>query len=252
LLFIAIAVLVEYLVFLYALTLGVKEKPESLLQGSLQFPGTDWTITITISPLFHLVPVAVIITLVSIWIYLTKHIAVKPLEIQKGKSRFAPKLGKPPGKIRPESPRTKSASPARQEAQFARATMKSALPVILVFSGLVLMFSVLAYPNLVYQIISSAYKHNPSLFNFVRGTAQAFAPMGDALSAINNALLYISPGFRDAVLSVGIILSPLIDTDSVGKYLVLQNAAAWISALAAMFYGEYTRKGHRSRKTRRS
>jgi hypothetical protein len=42
----------------------------------------------------------------------------------------------------------------------------------------------------------------------------------------------------------------LADLDNVGKYLFFQNIAAWVSALVTLFYGEYTRKSYRYRKSR--
>jgi len=260
-LFLIIAVLVEYLVVLYAVNLGVKENPENLLQWRFQFPGTDWIITILISPLFHLVPIAVIITLVFSWTYLTKHVAIKPYQKQKEKVEPYAKRRKEPrlkeirkffGKIKSELLRVKGVAYLWQKIHFARATIKSALTVLLVFSAFILMVSLLAYPQLIYQTISNAYIRNPSLLNFVKGTAQTFASIGQIFSAINNALLSAAPGFRGFVLRLGIIIKPLVDLDNVGKYLIFQNVAAWVSAFAALAYGEYMRKGYRYKKSRRS
>jgi len=253
-LFLIIAALIEYFIVLYSMNIGVKEKPENLLQWSFQFPGTDWTITIAISPLFHLVPIAVIITLLFSWTYLTRHVAVKPYEVGKGKAGFAAKRGKEPqlkkffGKIKSGLLRVKGVAYLWQKIHFARATLKSASTVLLAFAAFILIISLVAYPKLIYQMIINAYQNNPSLLNFVKGTTQALAPIGGIFSTINNALLSATPGFRDFVLSIGIIIKPLVDLDNVGKYLVFQNVAAWVSALAALFYGGYKRKGYRYKK----
>jgi len=69
---------------------------------------------------------------------------------------------------------------------------------------------------------------------------------------MNNALLSAAPGFRDFVAGLGIVIKPLADLDNVGKYLVFQNVAVWVSAIAVLFYGEYVRKGYRYKKGRRS
>jgi hypothetical protein len=66
-------------------------------------------------------------------------------------------------------------------------------------------------------------------------------------SAVGNALVSLAPAFRDFVLALGTIISPLVSLDAAGKYLAVQNAAAWISALLALTYGEYARKGRRYR-----
>jgi hypothetical protein len=268
-LFLTIATLTEYFIVLYAISLGVKDM--ALLQWSIQFPGTDWIITLSISPLFHLVPIAVIIALLFSWTYLTRHTAVKPYEVgrEKGglvskgvkeKSKEAQKLTSKIshtiknffGKIKSGLLRVRGVAYLWQKIHFARATIKSALAVFLVFSVFILIISLLAYPKLIYQIISNAYQNDPSLLNFVKGTTEALAPIGGIFSPINNALLSAAPGFRNFALSLGNIIKPLVDSDNAGKYLFFQNAAAWVSALVALFYGERMRKGYRYRKGRRS
>jgi len=277
-LFLTIAALIEYSVVLYAINLGVN-KDETLLQWSFQFPGTDWTITIAVSPLFHLVPIAVIITLAFSWTHLTKYVAVKPHRTPKEKVRPVVKRRKESrlkearkltskishavkrffGKIRSELLRVKGVAYLWQKIHFAKAAIKSALTVLLVFSVFIIIASLLAYPQLIYRTISYAYQNNPSLLgfvkstnNFARGIAEALAPIGWICSSINNALLSIAPSFRDFVLSLGGLIKPLTELDDVGKYLVFQNVAAWVSALTALFYGEYRRKSFRYRKRKRS
>jgi len=227
------------------------------LQWSFQFPGTDWTTMIAISPLFHLVPIAVIIALVSTWIYLTRRAAVKPYEARKEKAGPAVKRGKE-GKLKKFFSRIKSRllrirgiAYLWQKIRFARAPIKSALTVLLVFSALTLIISLLAYPQLIYRTVSNAYQNNPSLLSFVKDASEALAPVGGVFSALNNALLSLAPGFRDLVLSLGTIIKPLADLDAVGKYLAFQNLAAWTLALSALFYEEYIRKGYRYKKGRR-
>jgi hypothetical protein len=253
-LFIIIATLVEYVVVLYAINLGVKETTP--LQWNPQFPGTDWILTVVISPLFHLVPIAVIITLLFSWTYLTRHVAVKPQEVWKGKVGSAAKrakesrLEKFAGKIKSGLLRVKSIAYLWQKIHFARATAKGASTVLLVFATFILIVSLLAYPKLIQQTISNAYQNDPSVLGFVKGTAEALAPIGGIFSGVNNALLAAAPGFRDVALGLGTVIKPLADLDNVGKYLFFQNAAAWISALTALFYGEYIRNARRYKKGR--
>jgi len=275
-LFLIIAALIEYSIVLYALNLGVKD--ENLLKWNLQFPRTNWTATITVSPLFHLVPIAVIITLISSWSYLTKYIAVKPNKTLKPKAKptkrqkkqglkkarkLASKISRTVknfcDKIKSALSRAKGVAYPWQKTHFARATTKSALTVLLVFAVSILLVSLLAYPQLIYRIASSAYQKNPSLLNFakstsnsVKGIAEALAPIGWIFSSINNALLWVAPGFRDFVLALGVLIKPLTDLDNAGKYLVFQNIAAWFSALTALLYGEYMGKGYRYKKKKRS
>lgn len=258
-LFLIVAALAEYSVVLYAIGLGTRDT--TLLQWSFQFPATRWLITITISPLFHLVPIAVIIALAASWTYLTKRAAVKPQEADKEKLGATVKRRKDSrlnetqkffGKIKSGLPRIKGITYLWQKIHFARATLKSALMVLMVFLVFIIITSLLSYPQLIFQTISNAYQNNPSLLSFVKGSGQSLARVGAVFAVINNALIYAAPGFRDFALSLGNVIKPLADLDNVGKYLVFQNVAAWVSALVALIYGDYMRRGYRYKKKKRS
>ncbi|MGQ9623975.1 MAG: hypothetical protein ACUVT9_01235 [Candidatus Bathycorpusculaceae bacterium] len=258
LLFILVAILAEYLVALYAINLGVEDK--SLLQWSFTFPGTEWNIVLTVSPLFHLVPAAVVLSLAFSWICLTSYFTIKPAETSKPKAKISAKtetkqksgaVRKFFGGIKGGLLKVKGVAYIWQKIHFARAAIKSALTLLLTFGALIIVVSLLAYPNLIYHAITGAYQNNPSLLDFVKGTAQFFAPVGAFFSAINSALIAAAPGFRDFVVAVGSVIGPLTRLDEVGKYLVFQNLAAWISALSTLLYGEYRRKVFRYRTVKR-
>ncbi|MBS7635853.1 hypothetical protein KEJ37_00670 [Candidatus Bathyarchaeota archaeon] len=275
-LFLIIAALLEYAIVIYAISLGVKE--ENPLQGSFQFPWTNWTITIVVSPLFHLVPLAVIITLVFSWICMTKYAATQPQKPPEGKAKAKPrKMGqnqkaenKPTSKIASAIKnffsrikagllRVKGVSYIWSKVSFARATIKSATITILVFSSLILLVSVVAYPELIYGTFSNIYCGNPSLLGFVKsvnnalkGFVEALGPISWLCSAINNAIISAAPDLRGFVSALGGFVKPLVDLPPVGKYIVFQNVAAWVSALAVFSYGFLTRKGYRFRKAKRS
>jgi hypothetical protein len=248
LLFLIIAVLAEYIVVVYAMSLGVTD--QSPLQWSFIFPGIGSNVTLTISPLFHLVPIAVVITLVSSWAYLRRQVATKPSEAQRGKLTSVSKRMKRQkrtftdrlGSIFSRKERPTSLG---REVRLRRANVRSALIVLIVFSALLLLISLFTYPNLLYQAVASIYENNPSLINFVKGAGAALAPIGAVFSSINNALLTTSPGFRGFVLTLGLLVSPLATLDNAGKYLAFQNGAAWISAFIILLYGEYGRKSPR-------
>lgn len=272
LLFLIVATLTEYIVVLYAINLSVKD--ETLQQWSSPFPGTDWTVTITISPLFHLVPIAVIIALVSSWTYLTRHVAVKTPEKWKGNAKsiskhrkergfkevkkLAKKITDFFGNLKSALLRIRGIAYIWQKIHFARATIKSALAVLLVFGALILLMSVLTYPQLIYWTVSNAYRNNSWLLGSVtwisnsgKGIVTALAPIDWICSATNNALLSIAPTFRDFILSLGGLTKPLVELDDAGKYLVFQNVAAWASASIALLYGGRKRKIYRHKKGRR-
>lgn len=272
LLFLLITIMIEYLIVLYAINLGLKD--ETLLQWSFQFPGTGWIITLAISPLLHLVPIAVVIALVSSWTHLTRHIAVKPGEKWKRKvkptakrrkghefkrmKKLASKITDFFGRVKSALLRIRGVAYLWQKIHFARATVKSALTVLLVFGTMILFASFLMYPQLIYWTVSNAYQNHPLLYGFMKSIgnlgksiADALAPIGWICSAINNALISFAPRFRDFAASLGGLIKPLVELDNVGKYLVFQNVAAWLSALTALLYGGYKRKAYRHKKRRR-
>ncbi|MEM2994507.1 MAG: hypothetical protein QXI91_00610 [Candidatus Bathyarchaeia archaeon] len=228
-LFLITAVLIEYLVVLYAINLGVNDNP---IQWSFQ------NATLVISPLFHLVPTAVIIVLAFTWIYLTRHVTVKthepPPKAKAEKRRAKVEKERLFGKVKSKLLGIKSVAYVWQKIHFAKATIKSALTVFLVFLVFAFTVSLLAYPKLTHQTISNAYQNDPSLLTTMKGIAQALAPLG----VIGNAFLPVAPAFGDFAQSLGAVTKPLAELDNNGKYLVFQNVAAWVSALSALFYGE--------------
>lgn len=261
--FLVIALLLQYLIVIYAVNLGVVD--DRLLQGSFTFPGTDWIVTISISPLFHLIPLAVVISLAFSWSYLTKNVAVRPrkrLERQAKKAikkekkdrfknveRFSFRMRAFFIRLRRSLLRIKGVSYLWRQIHFARATIKSGLAVLLVFGIFILLISLLAYPKIIQLSVSNSYKTNPSLLNFIKainniGTslAETLSPIGWICSALNTTLLSIAPGFRELTLRFGGLMKPLVELDPVGKYLAFQNIAVWISALATLFYAKYRQR----------
>lgn len=254
-LFLIVAALAEYLIVLYAISLGVKD--EALLQWSFNFPRTELTFAFTISPLFHLIPLAVIISLLLSWSCLTKYAAVRPIRAQKGKTETASKHGQRQkfetlnkffGKIKSGLLKVKGIAFLWQKVHFARVAIKSAMAVLLIFLIFAMVASLLAYPKLIYQAMSEAYKNNPALLNFVTNTLRFFAPLGGFFSGLDAELRAAAPVIRDFVLTLSSLTKPLVDLDNTGKYLVFQNVAAWVSALATLCYGEYRRGGYRYKK----
>jgi hypothetical protein len=261
--FLVIALLLQYLIVIYAVNLGVVD--DRLLQGSITFPGTDWVVTISISPLFHLIPLAVVISLAFSWSYLTKNVAVRSRKRLEKKAKRAIKEEKKDRfrnvekfsfkmraffiKLKRGLLRIKGVSYLWHQIHFARATIKSGLAVLLVFGTFILLISLLAYPQIIHLSVSNSYRTNLSLLNFIRainniGTslAETLSPIGWICSALNTALLSIAPGFRELALRFGDLMKPLVELDPVGKYLVFQNIAVWISAITTLFYAEYRRR----------
>jgi len=277
-LFFALALLIEYLMVYFFTFSGLTDK------FMFNF------FTITISPLFHLIPLGVIVVLVSSWTYLTKYTAVvprgilptkKPLETRrspyprarkmhfKSLRKFFEGVGRKFGRvgraIKAFSRRISAAvlrirgvSYLQQRLFFARAAVKSTATVLAVFLVSILALYILVYQGLTYDFATELYRANPSFHGFVlktieigQGIAQALSPIGWLASAINNALRAGAPTFRNALEGFGAsIMEPFTKLDLMWRYTICQNLAAWISAFVAFAYGKYVSRLYRIRKPR--
>jgi hypothetical protein len=258
--FLGVAIFAEYLVVLYAMGLGVNDS------GVLRI---SWPFTVAVSPLFQLVPAAVIITLLFTWVYFTNKLSARPLqtiakpwasssrraEMKQPTSKASQASKGSPDKTKPVGAEVKGPSHPWEKIQYSGAIIRSALTIFLGFLALLLIVSLLAYPGLIYQSIMSTYQSKSPLYGFVvttlnalRDFARAVTPIGWVATAINNGLLAIAPSFRTIGLGLGSLIAPLANLDSAGKYLLFQNAAAWISVLFVLFYGHYAPKSYRYRK----
>jgi len=276
-LFFILAFFTEYLIVYFFTSSGLTDK----------FLVTFFTIKI--SPMFHIMPLGVIIVLVSSWIYLTKTIAVVPHRISPTKKiseiqrrhlrprkirfksfrKFFEGIGKKFGrvgqgirsffsKITAAILRIPGISYLQRRLFFARAAVKSAATVLAVFVVFVLTLYLLTHPKVTYDLAAGFYGSNPSFHGFVlktidvgKGIAQALSPIGWLASAIDNALRAVAPGFRSALEGSGApVMKPLSKLDLLGRYVVCQNVAAWISALMSLAYGEYASSLYRIRKPR--
>jgi len=277
-LFFAIALLIEYLIVYFFTLSGLTDK------FLFKF------FTINISPLFHLMPLGVIIVLVSSWTYLTKYIAVVPSRVSPAKipeprrrqyprgtrkvrfkalRRFFGGIGKKFGRvgravkvffrrIGSAALRIRGVSYLQKRLFFTRAAVKSTVTVLAVFLVSVLTLYILAYPKLTYNFATGTYEANPSFHGFVLKTieigkaiVQALSPIGWLASAIDNALRAAAPGFRNALEGFGgPVTEPLSKLDPVWVYTLCQNVAAWASAVVALAYGEYASRLYRIRKPR--
>ena len=264
-LFVIFALLIQWLIVLYSVNLGVKDT--SLIQYEFQFPNSDWTIKITISPLFHLIPTVVIITLLSSWTYLTKHIAVRNRRKQfqsfksvrsqtkklnaKGTKGLMVKIKTAAENVKIKLLKIRSIAYLWQKIHFARATIKSGLIVLCIFVLFIFIISLLTYPQIIYLAVKGGYQHNIALRNFMMSIGNflhrimSLPILNSIYSAINSGLRFVTPGFRGLVSQLGGLLEPLTKLPSSGKYLIFQNAATWISALIALFYGNYKQKNYR-------
>jgi hypothetical protein len=224
--------------------------------------------TITISPLFHLLPLAVIVVLFASWTYLTKHETYLPAKLQPQKKR---RPLPPPRRYEKKSFRrlrrlinrinkgldnighrikeriAKTRFAKYLEEHFAgKAVVKSAWNIILSFCVFALLVYLIAYPKLIPNAASWLLGGgNSMLQEFIMWTigganafGQAVSPLGWLGANIENGLAAISLGFRNGIIDLTTpLVKPMVQADLVGKYVLIQNVAAWFAALISLYYG---------------
>lgn len=212
--------------------------------------------TISVSPLFHLLPLGVVVVLVSSWIYFTKHLVkvsrrksltktskIRSRRIRRRKSRInflqriVPAIENFLNKIGNFFGQSGGVSSVQRRLSFGRLAFESTVTVLTVFLLSIIIVSVLVYPRLFTDFAVGFYSANSALHGFLlqlNGILQAF------LSPINGGLHALAPGLRNVF--EGLVSSKFpsfTGEDLLWRYVFCQNAAAWISALAALAYGKY-------------
>jgi hypothetical protein len=260
--FFVVTLILEYIIVQSFINLGVADKETFTFNFSLPIVNS---ISITISPLFHLIPLGVITVLMANWVYLTKQVAIKPSRteipkktVQKGgkprKLRFLRNffrkvedsfinVGR---KLKSAVLNSRIASYLGKKLGFTKVAVKTALTTLLIFLSFTLLIIVLAYPRSVEHSIIGFLTWNTAFHDFILATiytaqqlGQTLAPLGEIASAINNTLVSASPGIRSSLSAFGALTQPLINLDPVGKYVICQNFAAWLSAFVALSYGQF-------------
>lgn len=203
-LYLSSALFIEYFLFLLFIPYGLSEK--ALLTWSFKIPLTEFICTISISLIFHLIPLGVTITLVSSWMHLTSFLSkgfqkrkvtpklvAKKIKVKKRRRR----LSAIDRKIRPirrffrrvswklkvirdhlnktlirlaETLRINYIRSVLERRPFARASIKGALIVLSVFLVFVTALYLAGYPSLIYKGVVSFYQSNPSFYGFVLET----------------------------------------------------------------------------------
>jgi len=260
LLFFMLALFFEFLLVYSFQSFGLTDK--NVWTGTFQIPATNWSFSVSISPLFHLLPIAVIVVLVSSWAYLTKYTAFVPSgaetarrhlplarrEAEKHRLRGLRRLSKRVSRrvqrigrsVKAALQRIRGVSYLSKRLYFARAAVRSTVAVLAVFLSVSLLLYIVVYPDLIHQGVIGLYRGNPSFLWFVRGTNDLVRGLGQALSPINDALLDAAPGFRHSLAGLGAALTgPVVGLDWASKYVLSQNVAVWVSALVALIYGSY-------------
>jgi len=208
-----------------------------------------------VSPLFHILPLAVILVLVSSWIYLTNHIATKPHRVsparvsktRRRRSRRTKSSRGAMGALKKVFTKiisvfsSNSVSSAPQRPSFSKAALESTVTVITVFLLAIILLAVIVYPNLFTRFAAGFYSETSALQGFMQSLA-------DVLVSVASGLDSIAPGFRSAFEGiVSAKLPALTQGDLLWRYVFCQNAAAWVSALVALAYVKNFSNPYRSR-----
>jgi len=267
LLFFMLALFFELLLVSSFLSFGLIDKNAWI--WAFQFPATNWSFIVSFSPLFHLLPITVIVVLVSSWVYLTKYTAFQAAKTEtarrpprltqremekrrlKGLRRFFKRINRGMQgigrSVKVGFQRVPGVSFLSKRLYSARGVVRSALAVFAVFVSMSLLLYMVVYPDMIRQGVLALYRDNSSFFelvaglrNWLSGLGQALSPIGSLGAAINNALLGVAPGFRQGLAGVGASLTgSIVGMDVTGKYVLIQNVAAWVLALGALIYGSY-------------
>ena len=266
-LFFVLAIILEVLLVYSFQMFGLID--QNVWTTTFLIPLVNWTFTVSLSPLFHLLPIGVIVVLLSSWTYLTKYTASVPQRVETARrlstptrrgqesrrfkslrrlsKRLSRRLQRVGRALKSGAQRIRGVSYISQRLSFARAAVRSAATVLLIFLSVVLLLFLVEYPDLIHAWTLNLYRGSPSFLNFVSGTVQWFRGVGEAVPplgelglTVNNALLNLAPGFRHSLEAAGASLSrPIGQLDVVGKYILSQNLAAWTSAITALAYSVY-------------
>lgn len=258
--FFVVSVLLEFIIVSTSMALGVVDT--NLIVWNLG------AFVINISPLFHILPLAVIIVLFASWIYLTRHEAYMPPKTRPQRTdrplppprryekrsfrrlrRFVNRINKGLDSFgRGINERITESKVAKylEEHLTGRAVVKSAWTIALIFCVLTLLVYVIAYPQLIPNAVNWLLGGgNSALQGFITWTingadaiGQALSPLGWLAVAIENGLAAVSVGFRVAAIALTTpIVKPLVQSDAVGKYVLIQNVAAWFPATLSLYFG---------------
>ena len=272
LLYLVIMLLLEYLVINAFLSYGLKD--DAPLTGSFQVPGSETIFTVSISPVFHLIPLGVIVTLISSWMYLTRRMAVVPFQVspkRRKETKRKPALERKPRfaklrwftnpvrrffrrvrwRLKGIGSAVKSSfhkfgtllkidrlSSLYNQSHFFRAALRGATVVISSFLLLTLGLYLFENPTFLYKVVSSLYQNNPSLLRFAF-EAHKFAEM--ILQPLNPGgwLSGLALGFRGVMSSFVPLTAAIAELDVLWKYLICQYLTASASTIVTLLYGRY-------------
>lgn len=213
-----------------------------------------------VSPLFHLLPLAVVLVLISSWMYLTKNIITRPhrttpAKVSKTRRRHPRRrthatfkrsaIGTTKkffSKISAVFLRSRDVSSSQRRLSFDRIALESTVTVLTIFLLSIILLSVLVYPRLFTDFAVEFYSTTSPLQGIMQALANALVPIASSLNSV-------ASGFSNAFGGlIGTGSRSLTQGDLLLRYVFCQNAAAWISAISTFAYVRYFIKTYRSSK----
>jgi hypothetical protein len=209
------------------------------------------------SLLFYVLPLAVIVVLVSSWMYLTKQVALGPrvtasVKASKSKRKRPRRRTRQSatqrtfGKIKKGFNRVVTlfsgsggVSVTQRRLSFSRVALESIITVLTVFLLSVILLSVLVYPRLFTDFATEFYSTNSAFQEFtvsiMGGISGVLAPIRELAPSLRNAFGGLVTVRAQSFSSGDILL----------RYVLCQNVAAWVSAFVALAYARFFSKTYR-------
>ena len=209
-----------------------------------------------ISPLFHLLPLAVIVVLFFSCMYLTKHTLRKPYRIVTSKTtktrrRSSRRRTKSKGgvisavknffsKITAIFAHSSRVSFTTPKLTFSRTVLETTVTILTIFLLSIILLSVLVYPRLFTDFALEFYSTTSPFQGFMQALANTLVP-------IANGLNFIAPAFSKAF--DGLVTTQFLSgEDLLVRYVFCQTTAALISAVSAFIYVRFVIKAQRGSK----
>jgi hypothetical protein len=254
-LFVLISVLTQYVIIVFTIPMGAKDPTVVILP----------LLNVSVSLLYHVLPVAVTFALTASFTHLTIYMAMVPSRAQtptrpstrppRGASqlrslrRFLRKIRRAFRNLKNAFLKAPSVARIQRRVVLAKAIIKSAVTIVTTFVILVVIFTIGAYPRIVPTLTTGFFEWNTVFRGFVVATidasqtiASTISPLGAVANALHDALIGAAPVFRGALEGAGsAVTSGLVALRPTEKYLIVQNAAAWITGIAALLYSQYVR-----------
>jgi len=224
---------IEYLVILAFLPYGLIDRNPL----TVNIPVANLTFTLSISPVFHLIPIGVSITLLSSWIHITGYIAIMPLKREptrklKTKRPISKKIegklflfkrnlraprflkrffGQLKWRLKRVSQAVKNSfnqlgnilhftniSSLLRRLNFARASLKGAVITLSVFLTSILALYISGHPTSLYEAAVGLYEASPFLQEFILGVTE----LAEAITQTFSPIGWLASSINDFVTSL--------------------------------------------------